>query len=47
VSAALIWAMVNFAAEAGSGALASNSRTSGASRSSNASTAAGKYSRSA
>ena len=40
--AALICAMVSFAADAGSGALPSTSRVSGASRSSNASTAAGK-----
>ena len=45
LSAALISAMVSFAAEAGSGALASNSRVSAASRSSKASSAAGKYSR--
>jgi hypothetical protein len=47
LSAAVIWPMVSRAAEAGSGALPSNSNASGASRSSNAASAAGKNSRSA
>ena len=42
LSAALICAVVSFAADAGSGARASSSRVSAASRSSNASSAAGK-----
>ncbi len=46
-STALIWLSDNRAADAGSGALPSSSRVSGASRSSKASSAAGKYSRSA
>ena len=46
LSAALTCARVSFAARAGSGALPSSSSVSGASRSSKASSAAGKYSRS-
>jgi hypothetical protein len=47
LSAARIWLRFSLAAETGSGALPSSSSVSGASRSSNASSAAGKYSRSA
>jgi hypothetical protein len=42
LSAALIWPMLSFAADAGVAALPSNSRVSGASKSSKAASAAGK-----